>query len=180
MESRSFISVYILNILLLILPQREMSTRNISWGVKVAGAYSWQPYNLHVQIVLKCGSLSFLEPSGLFQVCKKISLPLLFILNADMYYIIYTAAHPNIRLFITHGGQLSKIEAITRGVPVVGIPVYADQRRNMALAELAVYGLLIDFNNITTESLTWAIQETIESPKYVLLFSLQTIVYFCL
>jgi glucuronosyltransferase len=65
---------------------------------------------------------------------------------------------------------LSKIEAITRGVPVVGIPVYADQRRNMALAELAGYGLLIDFNNITTESLTWAIQETIESPKYVLLF----------
>jgi glucuronosyltransferase len=65
---------------------------------------------------------------------------------------------------------LSKIEAITRGVPVVGIPVYADQRRNMARAVMGGYGLLIDFNNITTESLTWAIQEAIESPKYVLLF----------
>jgi glucuronosyltransferase len=76
-----------------------------------------------------------------------------------------TAAHPNIRLFITHGGQFSLLEAITRGVPVVGIPVFTDQKANMVLAVLAGYGLLIDFNNITTESLTWAIQEVIESPK---------------
>jgi hypothetical protein len=27
------------------------------------------------------------------------------------------------------------------------------------------YELLIDFNNITTETLTWAVQEDIESPK---------------
>jgi glucuronosyltransferase len=65
---------------------------------------------------------------------------------------------------------MSLLEAITRGVPVVGIPVYADQKRSMASAVLAGYGLLIDFNNITTESLTWAIQEAMESPKYVLLF----------
>jgi glucuronosyltransferase len=75
-----------------------------------------------------------------------------------------TAAHPNIRLFITHGGQLSLLEAIARGVPVVGIPIVFDQRRTIAGAVMAGYGLKIDFNNITTESLTWAIQEAIESP----------------
>jgi len=64
---------------------------------------------------------------------------------------------------------MSSVEAITRGVPVVGIPVFFDQRRNMARAVSAGYGILIDFKNITTESLTWAIQEAIESPKYVLL-----------
>jgi hypothetical protein len=32
-------------------PLTEMSTRNISWGVKVAGALGWQPYNLHVPTV---------------------------------------------------------------------------------------------------------------------------------
>ena len=48
---------------------------------------------------------------------------------------------------------------------MVGIPVYGDQRRNMARAVLGGYGILIDFNNITTESLTWAIQEAIETPK---------------
>jgi hypothetical protein len=37
-------------------PLTEMSTRNISWGVKVAGAYCWL-YHLHVPTVLKSGSL---------------------------------------------------------------------------------------------------------------------------
>jgi hypothetical protein len=35
----------------------------------------------------------------------------------------------------------------------------------MKSAVLAGYGLKIYFNNFTTESLTWAIQEAIESPK---------------
>jgi glucuronosyltransferase len=65
---------------------------------------------------------------------------------------------------------MSSLEAIIRGVPLVGIPVFADQRKNVARAVMGGYGLLIDFNNITTESLTWAIQEVIGTPKYVLLF----------
>jgi hypothetical protein len=45
-------------------PRTEMSTRYISCGLRAAGAYGWQPYHLHVPIVLKSGSLSLLEPSG--------------------------------------------------------------------------------------------------------------------
>jgi hypothetical protein len=48
----------------------EMSTRNISWGVEVAGA------QLHVPTVLKSGSLNLLEPSGPVQACNGIALPL--------------------------------------------------------------------------------------------------------
>ena len=51
-------------------PLTEMSTRNISWGIKAAGAYGWQPYHLHVRIVLKSGSLTLLEPSGPVQACN--------------------------------------------------------------------------------------------------------------
>ena len=43
-------------------PVTEMNTRNISWRVKAAGAYGWQPYNLHVQIVRNSGSPNLLEP----------------------------------------------------------------------------------------------------------------------
>jgi len=75
------------------------------------------------------------------------------------------AAHPNIRLFITHGGHMSFLEAVTRGIPLLGIPIFFDQKLIMAKAVLGGYGLKINFNNITTESLTWAIQEVIESPK---------------
>ena len=45
-------------------PLAEMSTRNISWGVKAAGAYDWQPYHLHAPIVLTSGSLNLLQPLG--------------------------------------------------------------------------------------------------------------------
>jgi len=40
----------------------EMNTRNISWGLKEAGAKGWQLYHLHVLIVLKIGSLNLMEP----------------------------------------------------------------------------------------------------------------------
>jgi len=56
-------------------PLTEMSTRNISLGVNAAGALGWQPYHLHVPIVLKSGSLSLLEFSGSVQACNGIALP---------------------------------------------------------------------------------------------------------
>jgi len=44
-------------------------------GVKAAGAYGWQPYHIHVSIVLKSGSLKFLETSRPVQACNGIALP---------------------------------------------------------------------------------------------------------
>jgi hypothetical protein len=43
-------------------PLTEMSTRNISWGVKADGAYGWQPYHSYVPTVLKSESLNLLVP----------------------------------------------------------------------------------------------------------------------
>ena len=56
-------------------PLTEMSTRNISWGVKAAGAYK-----LRVPIVWKYGSFTLLEPLGNVQACNGIALPLPFFL----------------------------------------------------------------------------------------------------
>jgi hypothetical protein len=39
------------------------------------GGKGWQPYYLHVPIVLKSGSLNFLETSGPVQACLGIALP---------------------------------------------------------------------------------------------------------
>ena len=62
-------------------PLIELSTRNISWGVKAGGAYGWQPYHLHVTIDLKSGSLSLLEPSGPVQACNGISVLIMSLLE---------------------------------------------------------------------------------------------------
>ena len=55
-------------------PLTEMSTGNISWVVKAAGAYGW-PYHLHLPTALKSGSLKLLESSGPVQACNVIALP---------------------------------------------------------------------------------------------------------
>ena len=44
-----------------------MRTRNFL-RVKVAGAYCWQPYHLHVPTACKCGGLDLLEPLGMYRV----------------------------------------------------------------------------------------------------------------
>jgi len=54
----------------------EMSTRNICCGVKAAGAQGWQPYHIHVPIILKSRSLNLLEPSRTVKACNWIVLPL--------------------------------------------------------------------------------------------------------
>ena len=53
-----------------------MGIRNISWGVKAAGAWVWQPYHIHVPCVVKSGSPDLLEPSWPVQTCTGIALPL--------------------------------------------------------------------------------------------------------
>jgi len=59
-------------------PLTEMSTRNVSWG---KGGRCWQPYHLHMPIVLISGSLKLLEPSGPVQACNGIALPLPLLLR---------------------------------------------------------------------------------------------------
>ena len=54
-------------------PLTETNTRGVSWGAKMAGVYSWQPYHLHVSIVLISDSFNLLEPSGLVQPCTGIA-----------------------------------------------------------------------------------------------------------
>jgi hypothetical protein len=60
-------------------------------GVKAAGAYGWQPYDLHVPTVLKSGSLNLLEPSGPAQACNGIALPYVlyytYILACKIWYL---------------------------------------------------------------------------------------------
>jgi hypothetical protein len=45
--------------------------------VKAAGAWGWQPHRLHVQNVMKSGSLDLLEPSGPHGACYRTPLPCL-------------------------------------------------------------------------------------------------------
>jgi UDP:flavonoid glycosyltransferase YjiC (YdhE family) len=50
-------------------------------------------------------------------------------------------------------------------VPVVGIPILGDQRLNMAKAVSTGYGVLLEYADITAESLLSAIKEVLDNPR---------------
>jgi len=75
-------------------------------------------------------------------------------------------AHPNVKLFITHGGLLSTIESIYFGKPVLGLPVFYDQHLNVQRAKQAGYGLSADIWSANATELTSLIQELLNKPSY--------------
>jgi glucuronosyltransferase len=80
-------------------------------------------------------------------------------------FALLLLAHPNVRLFITHGGLLSMQETIMRGVPIIGIPILGDQKLNMAKAVSAGYAIQLKYADITAESLIAAIKEVLSNPR---------------
>lgn len=75
-------------------------------------------------------------------------------------------AHPKLKLFISHAGLLSSHEALWWGVPIVGIPFYADQHRNMHKLVISGVAIKVDFETLTTQKLKNAIEEVLKNPKY--------------
>lgn len=70
------------------------------------------------------------------------------------------------KVFITHGGLLSSIESIYFGVPLVGIPIFGDQRANMARATRSGYGVQIDLDDINEETLSELLNKVLKNPRY--------------
>ncbi|XP_062122451.1 UDP-glycosyltransferase UGT4-like [Drosophila sulfurigaster albostrigata] len=76
--------------------------------------------------------------------------------------------HPNIKLFITHGGLLSTIEAVYSGVPMLGLPIYFDQFDNVECMVKMGLARKLDINNLTEEQLMNNIKELLQNPTYAL------------
>ena len=75
-------------------------------------------------------------------------------------------AHPNVKVFITHGGLLGTTEALVEGVPVLGFPIFGDQKMNMAKAVVRGYGLQVDYDDISEEVVTEKLNELLNNPSY--------------
>ncbi|XP_053674610.1 uncharacterized protein LOC128724914 [Anopheles nili] len=75
-------------------------------------------------------------------------------------------AHPNVKLFITHGGLLSCTESIYHGVPIVGIPIFGDQLLNMARAEQSGWGKGVTYTQLNEETFSKAVREVLLDESY--------------
>lgn len=69
------------------------------------------------------------------------------------------------KVFVTQGGAQSLEEAIHNQVPIVGIPVYSDQPRNIRIATRIGIGLGVNTKTVTAEQLKSTILEVIKNPK---------------
>lgn len=83
--------------------------------------------------------------------------------------IIYStrsfAVHPNIKLFISHGGISGLYEAVDAGIPVLGFPFFFDQSRNLKNLVGAGMAISMDFKAISKDMFKKAILELINDEK---------------
>ncbi|XP_068897587.1 UDP-glucosyltransferase 2-like isoform X2 [Tenebrio molitor] len=127
---------------------------------------------------LRSSDLSSETVQGIFNAFARIEQKVLWKFEADLpnkpnnVYISKwfkqrdILAHPNVKLFITHGGLLSTTEAIFSGVPMVGIPVFADQKMNMARANSVGIANVLSLQDLSEEKIFSAINETINDPRF--------------
>ncbi|XP_051822417.1 UDP-glucuronosyltransferase 2B17-like isoform X8 [Antechinus flavipes] len=74
--------------------------------------------------------------------------------------------HPKTKAFITHGGTNGIYEAIYHGIPMIGVPMFADQPDNIAHMKAKGAAVEVDFNSMTTEDMVNALKTVINNPSY--------------
>ncbi|XP_072949143.1 UDP-glycosyltransferase UGT5-like isoform X2 [Epargyreus clarus] len=77
-------------------------------------------------------------------------------------------AHPNIKVFISHGGLIGTQEALFHGIPILGVPVFADQYNNLELAEQIGFGKILEYNDINEKTLGKYLNEMLNDDTYKL------------
>ncbi|XP_050705063.1 UDP-glucuronosyltransferase 1A8-like [Eriocheir sinensis] len=74
--------------------------------------------------------------------------------------------HPKTVLFVSHCGQSGMNEAVYHGVPLVAVPIFADQGDNARRVAERGLGVAVDKTEISEERIYSAITTVLRDPKY--------------
>lgn len=78
---------------------------------------------------------------------------------------LFITVHHNVKAFVTQGGLQSSDEAIDAGVPLIGIPMLADQWYNVnKYVELGI-GVQINALTMTADDLTQAVEKIVNDTR---------------
>lgn len=69
-------------------------------------------------------------------------------------------------MFISHGGLIGTQEATFNGVPIIGIPIYADQYNNLLQAQNIGLGRMLLYHDINEETLRRTLNDVISNESY--------------
>ncbi|KAM5158675.1 UDP-glucuronosyltransferase 2B17-like isoform 2-T2 [Callospermophilus lateralis] len=74
--------------------------------------------------------------------------------------------HPKTKAFITHGGTNGLYEGIYHGIPMVGIPLFADQADNIVHVKAKGAAVRLEYRTLTSADLLKALRMVINDPIY--------------
>ncbi|KAM4811866.1 UDP-glucuronosyltransferase 2B17-like isoform 2-T2 [Urocitellus parryii] len=74
--------------------------------------------------------------------------------------------HPKTKAFITHGGTNGVYEGIYHGIPMVGIPLFADQPDNIAYVKAKGAAIQLEYRTLSSSDLLKALRMVINDPIY--------------
>ncbi|XP_071798862.1 2-hydroxyacylsphingosine 1-beta-galactosyltransferase-like [Asterias amurensis] len=74
--------------------------------------------------------------------------------------------HTNAKAIVSHGGINSVVEATLAALPVVGIPLMVDQFPNIDKVVAYGFGIALEFNEVTPQTLSSAITTVVEKPRF--------------
>ena len=80
-------------------------------------------------------------------------------------YCCLVSGHPNVRAFISHGGLMGTQEAVHAGVPIIGIPLFADQEYNIMNYISRGIAVMVPYESVTKESLSKALDTVLQDPR---------------
>lgn len=75
-------------------------------------------------------------------------------------------AHPNVKVFISHCGKGGVTEAKYHGVPVLGIPLFAEQSGNVGILVSEGWAVKISFGDLNETIFSESLDEIVGNPKY--------------
>lgn len=77
----------------------------------------------------------------------------------------FLSADPRTRAFLTHGGTNGLYEAVYHAVPLVGVPLFADQPENLARLQYRGAAIVLDIHSMTSDELTDALNAVVNEPR---------------
>ncbi|XP_027848325.2 UDP-glycosyltransferase UGT5 isoform X3 [Aphis gossypii] len=75
-------------------------------------------------------------------------------------------AHPNVKLFISHGGLLGTTEAVYEGVPILSMPIFGDQMTNIKAVVSKGAAEMMNYGDLNEDEIFKKITSMITDPKY--------------
>lgn len=73
-------------------------------------------------------------------------------------------AHPNVKLFISHGGLLGTTEAVYEGVPILSIPIFGDQMTNVKAVKDKGAAEIMYYSDLNEDEIFTKIKSMITGP----------------